>query len=236
MSDTPRTRRLRSDFRAMERLRADSSILDFDFKNDPPNRYRVVFRGAGFFRQEHSTDVLVRDLHEVKIDLNAAYPRMIPDLSWKTPIFHPNISASGVVCLGGYSTHWAPSLTLDELCVMLWDMIRYKNFDVESPYNREAAIWAKAGLVNFPIDDRPLRDRISGDAPRTNTAKPPVKKLKSTETENARQESSNISDSRANQPESRAEELEPPDVVFIDSEVVDAEIIRSDDSDIMFID
>ena len=67
---------------------------------------------------------------------------MMPELAWKSPIFHPNISASGVVCLGGYGTYWVPSLALDELCSMLWDMIRYENFDETSPYNREAAAWA----------------------------------------------------------------------------------------------
>ena len=87
---------------------------------------------------------------------------MMPELTWMSPIFHPNISASGVVCLGGYGTHWVPSLSLDELCGMLWDMIRYRNFDVESPYNREAALWAKTQTrFAFPLDDRPIRDRIA---------------------------------------------------------------------------
>ena len=105
----------------------------------------------------------LRDHHEIIVELGAAYPRMIPNLQWKTPVFHPNISANGVVCLGGYGTHWVPSLTLDELCIMLWDMIRYKNFDTESPYNRDAAFWAKQqNQFVLPLDRRPLRDKVSG--------------------------------------------------------------------------
>jgi hypothetical protein len=90
---------------------------------------------------------------------------MMPELAWKSPIFHPNISASGVVCLGGYGTYWVPSLTLDELCVMLWDMIRYQNYDETSPYNRDAANWIK-NQVHFrlPVDSRPLRDLKAGYA------------------------------------------------------------------------
>ena len=53
--------------------------------------------------------------HEVIVNLGAAYPRMIPQLTWQTPIFHPNISNNGVVCLGGYGTHWVPSLTLSKM-------------------------------------------------------------------------------------------------------------------------
>jgi hypothetical protein len=94
---------------------------------------------------------------------------MMPELSWLSPVYHPNISASGVVCLGGYGTHWVPSLSLDELCEMLWDMIRYRNYDVESPYNREAALWAKAqSAFRLPVDERPIRDRVAGgDVPAT---------------------------------------------------------------------
>ena len=64
-----------------------------------------------------------------------------------------------MVCLGAYGTHWVPSLALDELCVMLWDMARFQNYDIRSPYNREAAQWAaNQPTFRFPIDARPLRD------------------------------------------------------------------------------
>src|SRR5258708_31093297 len=78
---------------------------------------------------------------------------------WLTPIYHPNISEIGMVCLGGYGTHWVPSLNLDELCGMLWDMARFHNYDIRSPYNREAALWvANQKSFLFPLDTRPLRD------------------------------------------------------------------------------
>jgi len=70
-----------------------------------------------------------------------------------------------MVCLGGYGTHWVPSLNLDELCGMLWDMARFHNYDIRSPYNREAALWvANQSTFRFPLDPRPLRD--SGARPR----------------------------------------------------------------------
>ena len=41
-------------------------------------------------------------------------------------------------------------------------MIRYQNFDSDSPYNREAAHWAKVQTdCKFPIDERSIRDLIS---------------------------------------------------------------------------
>ena len=174
MALSPRDRRLYSDHRALQELRAESSIFNFECQGNPPNRYRMIFTGTGLWRAENTQAVQTAFRHEVLITLTNAYPRMIPELSWQTPIFHPNISAGGVVCLGGYATHWVPSLRLDELCHMLWDMIRYENFDEESPYNREAAIWVQSQEdFRIPLDVRPLRDRVGSGKVR-HGSKPPV--------------------------------------------------------------
>lgn len=160
MRKSPRERRLNSDFRSVQQLQEQSTIFSFQATGNPPQKYRLVFKGAGFQRDRNGV-ITVSQHHEVLVELGAAYPRMIPNLAWQTPIFHPNISNNGVVCLGGYGAHWVPSLTLSEMCTMLWDMIRYKNFDSDSPYNREAAMWAKVqNDFQFPIDQRSIRDRL----------------------------------------------------------------------------
>ena len=162
MLDSPRTRRLRSDFAALEQLAAESTIFEFEAFGTPPDFYILRFRGRGIWKADPASEVGVRELHEVHIRLGAAYPRMMPELAWKTPIFHPNISLSGVVCLGGYGTYWVPSLALAELCTMLWDMARFANYDEASPYNREAAAWAKTQTaLQLPVDPRPLRNKLA---------------------------------------------------------------------------
>jgi hypothetical protein len=165
MMDSPRTRRLRSDQRCLTQLKSESTIFDFIAVGDPAEQYVLRFRGRGVYRSDGANEVLLRSEHEVLLRLGAGYPRGLPSLTWRTPIFHPNIASSGVVCLGAYGQHWAPSVTLEELVSMLWDMIRYVNFDVDSPYNREAAIWAKTVEPRrFPLDPRPLRDITAGQA------------------------------------------------------------------------
>ncbi len=165
MRESPRLRRLRSDYKSLQALAAESTIFSFSGHGEPPELYAIRFAGRGLWKSEGTGDVQFQSLHEVHIRLGAAYPRMMPELAWKTPIFHPNISASGVVCLGGYGIYWVPSLTLDELCVMLWDMIRYENYDETSPYNRDAANWIKNQIhYRLPLDPRPLRDRKAGFA------------------------------------------------------------------------
>ena len=220
MRDTPRIRRLRTDLRALERLAKQSTILDFSASMQHrglPEAYLVRFRGRGLWRPEGSSEVALREHHEVGIQLGAAYPRMMPELSWKTPIFHPNISSSGIVCLGGYGTHWVPSLNLDELCTMLWDMVRYKNYDVESPYNREAALWAKTQRTyRLPLDSRPIRDQVIRSAdPGPAPSQPPVVASQAVGTQSA----------------------DPPEVLFLDDSdnIVDAEVVEPEDPDILFI-
>ena len=165
MRQSPRLRRLRSDHKALQTLAEESTIFSFHGHGDPPELYVVRFAGRGLWKPEGNYDVRFHDSHEVHIRLGAAYPRMMPELAWKSPIFHPNISSSGIVCLGGYGTYWVPSLALDELCCMLWDMIRYENYDETSPYNREAAAWIKNQIhYRLPLDPRPLRDRKAGYA------------------------------------------------------------------------
>lgn len=156
MHESPRIRRLRNDLAALERLRDESSVFRFKAVK-AAQHYTIEFMGKSLARLRGR--VTTTDYHEIEIKLGASYPRTMPELRWLSPIYHPNISEIGMVCLGGYGTHWVPSLNLDELCVMLWDMARYHNYDVRSPYNREAALWvSNQTAFTFPLDARPLRD------------------------------------------------------------------------------
>jgi len=157
--DTPRIRRLRNDHRTLERLRDESTVFDFEASGgNPPTCYLVTFRGVGLARR-HDKIGLVHE-HRVEVKLIGSYPRTMPELRWLTPIFHPNIAESGMVCIGEFGTHWAPSVGLDTLLSMLWDMARYLNHDPRSPFNRDAAAWLLSqSIYTFPLDRRPLRDR-----------------------------------------------------------------------------
>ncbi len=161
MYQSPRERRLRNDLAALERLRSESSVFRFTSLGDPPVQYRIQFLGRGLWRDRGKVRILEK--HHIEIKLGSSYPRAIPEIRWLSPIYHPNISEIGMVCLGGYGTHWVPSVQLDDLCTMLWDMLRYHNYDIRSPYNRDAALWvAQQQTFGFPTEDRSIRDlRVS---------------------------------------------------------------------------
>jgi hypothetical protein len=160
--DTPRMRRLKADGDALKLLKENSTIVDFQAFGDPPERYMITFKGKGLHRKSEADPVEVAEVHRVEIRLGIDYPRSRPDLQWLTAIYHPNISAVGAVCLGGYSTNWVPSLGLAELCEMLWDMVRYANYDPKSAYNYAAGRWSETQTqYDFPLDPRNLRDRMT---------------------------------------------------------------------------
>jgi ubiquitin-protein ligase len=157
MYQSPRMRRLRNDLVALERLQSESTVFRFKAHGNPPQQYLILLKGRSLWRVRGN--VHAHESHRVEIKLGASYPRTMPEIRWVTPIYHPNISEIGMVCLGGYGTHWVPSIQLDELCNMLWDMARYHNYDIRSPYNRDAALWvASQTKFLFPVDSRPLRD------------------------------------------------------------------------------
>lgn len=160
--DTPRVRRLKADGDALKLLKENSTIVDYQAFGDPPERYLITFKGKGLLRKTEADPVETAEVHRVEIRLGIDYPRSRPDLQWLTSIYHPNISAVGAVCLGGYSTNWVPSLGLAELCEMLWDMVRYANYDPKSAYNYAAGRWSETQTqFDFPMDPRNLRDRMT---------------------------------------------------------------------------
>ena len=160
--DTPRVRRLKADGDALKLLKENSTIVDYQAFGDPPERYLISFKGKGLLRKSEADPVEIAEVHRVEIRLGIDYPRSRPDLQWLTAIYHPNISAVGAVCLGGYSTNWVPSLGLAELCEMLWDMVRYANYDPKSAYNYAAGRWSETQTqYDFPLDPRNLRDRMT---------------------------------------------------------------------------
>ena len=223
---SPRFRRLRTDNNALLKLKSESSILDFVAHGNPADHYLITFRGRGFYRPEGTNRVAIREEHQVVISLGASYPRLMPELQWKSPIFHPNISGSGVVCLGGYGTYWVPSLNLDELCEMLWDMIRYANFDINSPYNRDAANWARVQAdFRLPIDHRPIRDRVAAG------------QVKPSDKGNSKP-AGQPKDGGVAAPAS-ANGSDEGEILFLDdgntNDIVDAELIDGGDTDVLII-
>ena len=146
--------RLKNELAHMEVLRSRSEFIDFVTAGDPPDRYTVTFTCNGLIEVDGS--LLFSNNHRVLIYLHRNYPSVQPQITWITPIFHPNV-LDKKVCLG---RSWSPAMMLDDLCLELGAIIQYKTFNIDDPLNGTAAFRISNLLQTepekFPVDARNL--------------------------------------------------------------------------------
>jgi len=124
---------------------------------DPPEAYQVEYRVKSLEKFPASGPRL-REWHKVEIRLSADYPRLSPQCRMLTPIFHPNIDADGnTICIGD---HWAAGERLADLIVRIGEMIAYQAYNIKSPLNAEAAMWADLHQSDLPTDPRNLQPAL----------------------------------------------------------------------------
>ena len=89
-----------------------------------------------------------REQTRISIALPARYPFQPPLASVQTPIWHPNVFASGTICLG---TRWSPTEGLDLFVQRLARLLTFDPLLVNtaSAANREAAAWYERAPVSY---------------------------------------------------------------------------------------
>lgn len=147
-----RTRRLTRDHEKVVAELAGSTLVRVEaVAGDPPHQYRVTYRLNGIAWNDAGMDIVRVSEHVVDIQLPLGYPKQSPRCTMRTPIWHPNIG--DYVCIGDY---WSPGVTLVDIIAHIGEMIQYKSFNLRSPVNKAAAIWAQQNTQSFPIGTRSI--------------------------------------------------------------------------------
>jgi ubiquitin-protein ligase/DNA-directed RNA polymerase subunit RPC12/RpoP len=147
-----RIRRLISDAKQMSEAFANFPLIKVHHSaGNPPEEYQVEYFIKGLEHGKGGKPV-PRDTHRVEIKLTADYPRVGPHCKMLTPIFHPNIDPA-TICIGD---HWAAGERLASLVVRIGEMIAYQAYNIQSPLDAEAAMWADLNGDKLPIDKRNL--------------------------------------------------------------------------------
>jgi ubiquitin-protein ligase len=147
-----RTRRLLADAREIATAFANSELIKIhSTTGEPPEIYQIDYFVRGLDRGKKNP--LPRNEHRVEIQLTSDYPRLGPKCRMLTPIFHPNIDAS-TICVGD---HWTAGERLVDLVVRIGEMLAYQAYNIKSPLNAEAAMWADLNGAKLPVDNRSLR-------------------------------------------------------------------------------
>ena len=148
-----RLRRLTADAAQLQRVFRDfEPIRVVTAVGDPPDLYRIAYRICGLARGNGANPVARSD-HVVEIQLTSEYPRQGPMCKILTPIFHPNFDTSAI-CIGD---HWTAGERLVDLIVRIGEMIAYQVYNIKSPLDGEAAMWADLNQHRLPTDSRDLR-------------------------------------------------------------------------------
>lgn len=154
---TPRVRRLRSDLRKLQELDSRSPFVKIkETEGSPPEKYILQLTCRGISKLDDAGKPVYADTFMLSIQLHHDYPSKAPlfeVMAGETPIFHPNIGAGGLVCIGDAGDHgWSPALSLDDVVMRIIQMIRYENVGYESALNMIANAWAEKNTHLFPLD------------------------------------------------------------------------------------
>lgn len=149
-----RVRRLTADAEQMQTALASSPhIRILSTEGSPPELYRIAYTVRSLDRGKKPNQPIPRETHEVEIQLTSEYPRICPKCRMLTPIFHPNIDPS-TICVGD---HWAAGERLIDLVIRIGEMLAYQAYNIKSPLDAEAAMWADLNQDKLPTDPRDLR-------------------------------------------------------------------------------
>src|SRR5205814_10496696 len=93
---------------------------------------------------------MISSRHQVEIRLVSYYPRIAPMCKMLTPVFHPNIEPA-TICVGD---HWTAGERLVDLAIRIGELIAYQAYNIKSPLDAEAAMWADLNMSRLPVDER----------------------------------------------------------------------------------
>lgn len=147
-----RMRRLKRDYEKVLAELGNSEFVTVKIlAGDPPNHYQVTYNVNGLMWNETTGTTDPISEHTVDIHLPLDYPKQAPRCVMRTPIWHPNIG--DYVCIGDY---WSAGVTLVDIIAHIGDMIQYKSYNLRSPVNKSAALWAQRNMKSFPVGNRTI--------------------------------------------------------------------------------
>jgi ubiquitin-protein ligase len=147
----------------LRRLTADAQQMAAAFQNfdsikikpfitDAPETYQIEYTVNSLERDPKGKPI-PRSQHVVEIQLTNDYPRLSPKCKMLTPIFHPNIDPA-TICVGD---HWTAGERLVDLVIRIGEMLAYQAYNIQSPLDGEAAMWADLNPDKLPTDSRNMR-------------------------------------------------------------------------------
>ena len=117
-------------------------------EGEPPEKYAFELHVNGLVPNDEGPPT-ESGVHGTEVFLPLDYPRRPPFCRMTTPVFHPNIDAQKI-CIGD---HWSAGQSLTQLVVRIAEMVCYQSYNVKSPLNAQAAVWAQENVDRLPLQE-----------------------------------------------------------------------------------
>ncbi len=128
-------------------------------EGEPPDNYEIEYDLRGYSRDAGGNITITSD-HRVRISLPFGYPHFAPIAKPLTPIFHPDFDPAAI----RIADQWQKNPSLPELILHIGEMICGRAYNINDPFNQEAADWYDTHSDQLPLDSLNLADIQESDA------------------------------------------------------------------------
>lgn len=122
-------------------------------EGQPPDNYEIEYRLRGYIKEEDAT-IAIGQNHRVRISLPFGYPHFAPIAKPLTPIFHPDIDPAAI----RLADRWQQNPSLPDLVLHIGEMICGNVYNLQDPFNQEAADWYTRQQKQLPLDSISVAD------------------------------------------------------------------------------
>jgi len=122
-----REERLRQDAAGLRRYR-NAAVRIRAMHGSPPEAYEITYLCAGVVDEGFKK----RYQHVVDVRFPANYPYQPPHFVFRDGLFHPNVWARGLVCLGDERL-WRPTYLAQHLIAYVGRLIEFQAYNAEDP-------------------------------------------------------------------------------------------------------
>ncbi|MDY0389698.1 MAG: hypothetical protein RBQ88_02135 [Desulfobulbus oligotrophicus] len=126
----------------------------------PPDNYEIEYTLRGYIREnEHS--ISIGEKHRIRLSLPFGYPHFAPIAKPLTPIFHPDFDPAAI----RLADYWQQNPSLPDLILHIGEMICGNVYNLNDPFNQEAAEWYTRHSDQLPLDTISIADIEETGAP-----------------------------------------------------------------------
>ncbi|MDR2551483.1 MAG: hypothetical protein LBD10_14930 [Desulfobulbus sp.] len=122
-------------------------------EGQPPDSYEIEYTLRGFVKEDDAS-IGIGQTHRVRLSLPFGYPHFAPIAKPLTPVFHPDFDPSAI----RLADYWQQNPSLPELVLHIGEMICGSIYNLEDPFNQEAAEWYRHQRAQLPLDTVTIAD------------------------------------------------------------------------------